>query len=243
MAKIHGKFTRIYINGVDLSTFLNSAETDVAIDTAESSAFGQEDKTYVQGQKTATHRLQGHYDDTPGATGIDTFLDSLIDISTTPILAIVRNDVIDARGDAGAADEMTSYNKTSPVAGVVGVSVDFQVSGGYDPIISVFAKAELQTSAPGGTTLAFNNPATALTNGAVGHLHCFAAPTGSPVVKIQHSADGSTGWTDLIAFATVTGIEAQRVTVAGTVQPYWKVIEDGGGTLTCWVGISVNDDN
>ena len=75
--------------------------------------------------------------------------------------------------------------------------------------------------------------------GAVGYqqIAAFSGFTGF-IGTIRHSTDDIT-YADLIVFANATGVEAQRVAVAGTVHRYISYIGDvtGTGSITPFVGL------
>lgn len=87
----------------------------------------------------------------------------------------------------------------------------------------------------GGTFVRANSTA-----GAVGYMHVQAFSGFSGVVlKIRDSADDST-YADLITFATVSAIGAERQAVSGVIDRYTCVDGDvtGSGSITPWVGLA-----
>ncbi len=101
---------------------------------------------------------------------------------------------------------------------------------------SVAVDTSLSTGAgTGGTLVQGDSP-----NGAVGYLTvtAFSGFSGA-VLKIRDSADDST-YADLITFTTVSGVTAERATVAGTVDRYTCVDGDvtGSGSITPFVGLA-----
>ena len=87
---------------------------------------------------------------------------------------------------------------------------------------------------------AAQNNGAASTNGGEGFLEVTAySGFTSVVVKVQDSADGSTGWADILTFATVTvGPTQERVAIAGTVRQYtrYTIAVTGAGSVTFQVG-------
>lgn len=75
----------------------------------------------------------------------------------------------------------------------------------------------------------------ATTNGGVGVLHCTdiqgAAP--SVVIKVQHSANGTT-WADLLSFAAVVAAAKERIEVAAgtTINRFLREVHTFGGTTS-----------
>jgi hypothetical protein len=95
--------------------------------------------------------------------------------------------------------------------------------------------ANLTAVSADSNTASIDNSA-ASSNGAAAYLFITAVSAGDTIqVKVQDSADNS-AWTDLITF-TLTGsaIGAERVTVAGAVKRYTRVLYDVTGT-----GVSFN---
>lgn len=56
MSKLHGRFTRLYMDGYDISGDANSFEPGLAGDIAEVTAFGDDTKRYVVGLQDAQAR-------------------------------------------------------------------------------------------------------------------------------------------------------------------------------------------
>lgn len=82
MAKSHGRSAEIYVNGFDVSTYLNSVTLTGAADSAETSTFGGTSKSYIPGLLDGTLSLGGFYD---GVTdGIIDILNAALGNSTFP---------------------------------------------------------------------------------------------------------------------------------------------------------------
>ncbi len=133
MAKVHGKNAHFETTDTgtttrNLSSFLTNVELDDAVDVAESSAFGQEDKTYAQGQKGHTLRLQGQYDPT-ASTGPDAVLSGLANGTVTTDFIYGPGGSASGLVKYSGTGILTSYNVSSPIAGIVTFSADIQVSG------------------------------------------------------------------------------------------------------------------
>ena len=67
MPAIHGKISRINVNGTDLSTFTNEADYDRSRDTSDISAFGDDGHEYLGGLTDGIFDMKGHFD--TAATG------------------------------------------------------------------------------------------------------------------------------------------------------------------------------
>ncbi len=71
--------------------------------------------------------------------------------------------------------------------------------------------------------------ALALSNfGGVGHLHVTAVTGATPsmTLRIQDSANGSTGWADIVTFTAITAAGSEQVQMAAgtTVERYLRAI-------------------
>jgi hypothetical protein len=62
MARVHGKNAYLEIDGVDLSSFCDSASLGDTTDVAETTGFGSEAKTYIAGLDDATLSISGRWD-------------------------------------------------------------------------------------------------------------------------------------------------------------------------------------
>jgi hypothetical protein len=238
MPKIHGKLARVYISGIDASNFFTSAETADQVDTAESSGFGDNDKTYLIGMRTGNIRMSGFYDSGNATGNVDATIRAGLGLDGTqsPIVNITRGTAMNDMGDGGVDDLYTSYSPSAPIGGAVAISVDIQASRGLNFHRTVLPKGTLGTStSPGGTTNAWNGSVQTVQGGR-GFLQVFQVIGGNPVYSIEHSADGSTGWTVKASFAAASAVGAQVVDISGTIQPFQRVSVTGG-TAVVWVGL------
>lgn len=131
MAFVHGKNAYFSLGSagtettkVDISAYLNEVGFPQTVETAETTVFGNDSKTYVVGLKDSTISLSGLHDPTvdnqlTGALGNATALDFLYSPEGN------------ATGDvtySGSAF-LTSYEVSSPVGDVVTFSAELQVTG------------------------------------------------------------------------------------------------------------------
>src|SRR5437879_9930964 len=63
MTKLHGRFTRLYMDGYDISGDSSSFEPGLTGDTAEVTAFGDDTKKYVVGLIDSAVRFSGFFND------------------------------------------------------------------------------------------------------------------------------------------------------------------------------------
>lgn len=125
MSKKHGKNTVVTIASNDLSAFINSSDFNRSGSADETTAYGEDDRTYIGGLKDSSFSFSGFYDD--DAAGPPDILIPLVGTS----VACVRQ--IEGVG-SGLPNEafsgiLTSYDESAPVDGVITFSGEIQTSG------------------------------------------------------------------------------------------------------------------
>lgn len=231
MAFKHGKNTKVLIGNYDLSQFLNEASVNQSVETGETTTYGRDAKTYVVGLADGTISMGGLFDGASGAT--DAVLSSYLGDSNGAVITIAPEGLAHGARVKSAHTVSTSYEISSPVADVVSVSAEAQVSGGVSAGISL---RDLTSATATGTGTALDNSASSA-NGGVGILHVTAnSHNAGATFKVQHSADNST-WADLVTFTVVstTALANERIAVTGTVNRYlrasWTLAGTGGITF------------
>ena len=196
----------------NLTPYFNNASTTREAETAETTAFGSADRSYVVGMKTGTVSLEGMFEGS--TTGVDTILATAIlgsDNSATPLSVLIGRTTV-GRGCVLSLPNETSYEVSSPVDEIVATSAEFQSNNQIENGVVLAGNLAVSTTSTG---TAVDNSASSA-NGGVAHLHVTAnTRNGTAVAKVQHSADNST-WADLVTFTTIgTGTAtSQRSTVA-----------------------------
>jgi predicted secreted protein len=131
----HGKNAYLSLDGtagtlVDISDTLNEISMPREIETAETTAFGNGDKTYITGLGDATISLSGMFDATT---------DTLIAGDIANLKSGSVSSLTFEYGPAGSVSAqpkftgealITSYEVSSPVGDVVTYSLELQVTGG-----------------------------------------------------------------------------------------------------------------
>ena len=131
----HGKNAYFALDGVsaslvNISDTLNEISLPREIETAETTSFGQNDKTYITGLGDATISLSGMFDAT-----VDTQVAGNIANLKSGSVASLSFEY----GPAGSASAnpkftgealITSYEVSSPVGDVITYSLELQVTGG-----------------------------------------------------------------------------------------------------------------
>jgi hypothetical protein len=226
VAAQHGKNCQILVNGVDLSSYFNTASIEAMVDTADSSTFRNGGwKTFEPGMAKATMAHGGVYDAT-----LVTAVRALIG-DTGDVLTVAPEGMDTAGNLAQLAKVLTSkLTNSAPVGGLVAAAWDVASDGevGFGrvlhPLVAVSADAN-------GTTV---DDAAATTTGAIAHLHVTSVSTADTIlVTVEDSANAST-WATIGTFTLASAVTSQRLVIAGTVRRYVRAVWDVTGT-----GISI----
>ena len=223
MAFKHGKDTKVFLGQLEISSFLQSADSTRTVDLAESTTFGNSNKTYITGTKDGTIALAGFYDataDSPIQTSLGSATDKIVAIGI---------DGLDANDHTTfGKGNITNYGLSSPVGDIVAFSVDYQADEGLFTG-KVLENATYTTTSNG--TARDNTSATA--NGGGAFIIASTVSGSSPTLdaKITHSADNTT-YADLVTFTRLTsaGAEVKAVAKGTTVNRYLKAVFTIGGS-------------
>ena len=167
----HGKNTKVFIDEYDLSASLREANVTAEADTAETSAFGTTDKTYVVGLVGSNASLSGMFS---GAAGeIDALFNTWNGDDLDHVTTICQEGV----GAAGAgigrkatvmAGKFSSRQITASLTDMVGIQANVMGDGvnRQGVLLHDYATAETTT---GNSTSVDNGAGT--TFGGAAHLH------------------------------------------------------------------------
>lgn len=228
----HGKHARTYINGFDLSAYLNSFGVAQTADTAETSVFSSSDKTYVVGLRDATVSAEGFF---AGSTFESDYVFDRV-LGSTNIWSYYPAGPALSNAGYGIKSIENSYEIMSPIDGVVSVTVEGQAILGADRILS---HHDLIAESTTGSETSIDATA-ASTKGATGYLQITGITGGiTATIRIQDSAVGTT-FADLISFTASTAITAERaISSSGTIKRFtraaWTL--SAAGTVTFNVGM------
>jgi hypothetical protein len=233
---IHGKTTGVYIDEFDLTSYFTDSSLTIDNDTAETTAYGDTNKTYLVGLRGGSLSLNGMWSQT--TDGSDEELQALLGSTTEPLITVREGSAaIGGRAVIAQANE-TNYSITSPLSDVATISADFEctttgvtnltfaLAGG----VQLTAGASIAHGSLGALSSVDNAASSA--NGGAATLH---VPTntvnGNTTIKVQHSANDST-WADLITF-TVVGASTKTSeikAVTGTVNRYLRASASTAGS-------------
>lgn len=226
MAFIHGKKTVVLYNGANLTSYFNEATMNNSVETAETTAFGNDAKTYITGLRDGTISANGMFDGVAG--GIDATLSSVIGAVASDVITVCPEGATAGTRTMSCAARETSYEISSPVSDVVAANMEVQSDGGID--IGKLLDGLSAVSASGNGSSLDNGAAT--TNGGVAYLHVTAnTRDGASTFKVQHSSD-NVSFVDLATFSSVSASATggERVAVTGTVNQYLRSDYAPGGS-------------
>lgn len=232
----HGKKTAVLLNGTDMSPFLNEATTTQEIETAETTTFGDQDKTYIAGLSDGTVSTSGLFDSSAGAS--DAVLSGIIAQEDNTFTVLPEGASTESRSVL-ANGQLTSYEISSPVGDVVAISAEVQADGGL--FHGVALNGLLLISASGVTGSVDNSASSG--NGILANLHVVGNNRdGATTIKVQDSADAIT-FADLVTFTSVSASTTvgESITTTGTVNRYLRaehVPAGSSGSVTYHVSVA-----
>lgn len=223
MSFVHGRKTAVLLDGLDLSSYFNSADLSADADVAETSVFRQDWKQNLVGQTSVKVDLAGLYDP--------------LFVTLPSILGAEPGALLDIEMADGTTSRLvrlvsTAYAESSPVGGVVG----FKWSVLSDGVVG-FARVlhALGVEASGGTATEVDFGAGSAAAGAVAHLQATAAS--SLHVTIEDASvpsGGGANWAAVTGgvFTSRSTAGAERLLIPGTVRRYVRVTWTGSGTFS-----------
>lgn len=222
---VHGKGARVFAGSVNLTGFLNQASGAASVDVAESTTFGNDDKTYVTGLADATLSGEGYFD--AEASGAQETLNAALGAADKTVFSLYqKGDAIGASG-AGFSADATAFEPTADLGDVVGFAFEAQSSVGLEGIVS---HAAFGTRSTAGTLTTVDGLAASGGFGGAGYLHVTEL-SGSMAVRIEHSDDDIT-YATLVNFGTVTAVSGTRVAFTGTAERYTRLVHTPATTGT-----------
>jgi len=230
MAFGHGKNTKVYANGYDLTGYLDSIDQSGNVDTVETTTFSATAKTYITSAiKAGSIQGEGFYDG--AANAVDEILSVALGASGQIWVWYSQGDAVGNSG-YGMSAINAAYNTKGSISGACRSAVTAQSNTGIERILSLHALASESASGQGSSV---DNGA-ASSNGGSAYIECTSA-TGTLACTIGHSTDGSI-WTTLATFTNITAPnKAERIAFSGTVNRYvranWTIT---GGPFTFNIG-------
>lgn len=226
MPKWHGKHTRVFVDGYDISGYTNSLSVETSADIVDVSAFSDEKKNYVVGLFDSQVMHDGFFEDTP-AFGGHAVLSARLGSAVNMVASI--GTFQGAPAFAGSAELEQSYSVASQITAAVTHKVKMINFGtqGVDHGFLVQGKRQFNgTGQPWDSGSASNNGGRAyLQNfGSYGAAAPADASGSCRLIGGTDSAFTASGTALLVDFGTVTqSPSAQGIAFSGTVPRYLKV--------------------
>lgn len=226
MAKYHGRHTRVYVDGYDISGFTNKIDMEQGADLVDVSCFTDDKKNYVTGLFDSQFSQEGFFEDTPTSGGhavLASRLNTSVQLLST--IGVYQG----APAFAGSAELEQMYSVESAITDAVKYKSKFINFGtqGIDVGVLVNTKAQFN-----GTGAALDLGA-ASNNGGRAYLQNFgsfganAPADASGSVRLIGGTDAAftaAGTVLLANFGSVTQTpSAQGIAFSGTVPRYVKV--------------------
>ena len=235
MAFLHGKQTKVYLAGYDVSMYFNEISHANSVETAETTTFANsgDAKSYVPGLRDGTVSMSGMFDGDTDA--IDDQVTAILSTDTnTHVLYAVTGLAAVNDPVRFAAVRPTSYQVSSPVGDVVSASVDLQADAG---VLLGIGLNPTSASASGNATS--QDQTGSSINGVVYQFHVTAnTRSASTVLYVYHSADNTTFaalGAGITVPSTTTGSYQLVIPAGTTINRYVRfqwVISSGTGSLT-----------
>lgn len=235
---VHGKNAKVLIGTYDLTDSFKEFSTTSQIDMAETSAFGNTNKTYIQGLADTSISLQGMF--AGGTDEVDDVLSAALGDSSTLPVTIAPNGFGVGKSAFSLASQQSSYEITGSIGDVVAVSSQFASkidSGGRSGKL-LFADAAITAT---GNQSSVDNAA-ATTNGGYAMLHIPTNTWDDTVdITIEDSANDST-WATIGTFTQVAAstTATEYIAISGTIRRYVRgvaTLATGTGSVTVHVNI------
>ena len=225
MAKTSGLNVRLYAEGYDLNTDVNSLSgvgyTKELLDTT---ALATTARTRIIGTNDSALTVNGWFD---AGTGLSHALST----SNSGKKPTADQEVIVAlgtsRGDPTVCltAKQASYDISRAPASAIATTVEYTEADGNGAEFGVLLTADKQTDSSAANSASVDNGASS-SGGLSGYISAMSLASGTATVKIQHSTNDS-AWSDLVSFTAVTGQTAERISVTGTVNRYIRVATTG----------------
>ena len=205
----HGSKTSVYLDGADMSPYLNQADWSSDQESAETTTFNATWKTHIAGRNSAKAGFAGYYD--PLQLQLETHLAAGVGSLVSGVLTVCQGGTV--IGDDARLFSVTSssYAESSPVGGVIAVKWDTETTTavGTGWVLHPLG-SDTDT-----TTGATRDDAAATATGYIGHLQVTAQNATSWVVVIQDaSASNFSDGATVMTFTAATGKTSQRIVSA-----------------------------
>lgn len=231
----HGKSSIVLFNQFNLSAYFNEYSMSSRADTAETTTFGKNSKTYIPGLTDGTLSLRGLFDG--AADAIDEELSGALGATSDPAVTVaIEGSLAIGKRTASMRGPETSYEVSAPVSDVVSASAEFQATGGILTGVSLKDLAA-ETASTNGTGVNDRGLASSgqSTRGGffIVHVTAVSGTTPTLTVALQDSDDNLTyaALSPAAATASITAVGAYVVEVTDTtLRRFVRYASTIGGT-------------
>ena len=236
MAFRNAQQSRIYVGLFNASCYARTAGLGSSMDALDVTTLCDTSKVFIPGKDTSSFTIAGPLDvDATSNAQWDALTDQKQASAPTPITYMPLGtdgaawlvEAVDTNFEASAGNDST-----------VDWSMAALTTGHTDMNGTILANAVAVTTTTTGSSI---DGAAATSNGGVVHLHvtAFSGLT-SDTITIEDSSTGSSGWATIATFTAATGVTSQRVTIAGTIKRYVRIVDTvvGTGSATRTIAMS-----
>lgn len=228
--------SRILLGPLNLSCNARSVDMSFSVDALDVTVLCDDSPEFIAGKDSSSFSAGGPLD-VDGAA--DSPFDIFSDFQSEQMPITYAPSGLTAGSECMLAEAMrTSFTSENSQSGSADYSLECQTNGGTDAgqiLDSDTVTADGDGAAVDGGASSSNGGAATL------HVTAFSGFTSDAVI-IEQSADGSTGWTTLVTFATATGLTSEHVEVASgtSVARYLRASHDvtGTGSVTATVAFA-----
>lgn len=219
MAGLHGRKTRVLLDGVDLSCFMRQADLSLEKDVAEATAFCDGVRSYVPGFPNARASIQGYYDESAAGP----LYQILPAYASDDLVKFVRMPNGYAVGSMSSAFSgyVTNFSRSAAVADIQSLALDSQVTGEVFEMVNLlnFDSETLGGTAPTSRNVTRSTALPAPYNGTYsGMLYLMVKNTGTGAATFQvgHGADSTAAGADTTITSGSLAVGQTFVGTAGT---------------------------
>lgn len=246
----HGKSTALFLDSLNATPYFNSGDFSHTNGTAETTTWGNDDKTFIPGMGDSTFSAAGFFDGDIGK--VDRRLFSLGNaLAAYPATYCPDGGAVVGRNARLTSLLQTEVSNSSPISSAVTLNLSAQAHRG-----GKFGQILNGTTAGGSATITGTTVDSGhvggTTRGGFANIHMTQnSRTAGNSVKVQHSTNG-TVWVDLAEQVVPAGVAvdvnnpfgqptAYRLDIAGTINRYVRALitpTAGTGTFVAVVALA-----
>lgn len=220
MARL-GKWAKIWVEGYNLTTRSTNVVTEDIHDEVPNDAYTT-DHRYLAGQADGNITLDGYLDDAAGST--HDALETIANATSKLVTIALGNNATPTIGDPTASMncQQMEYTNNPDLTAQMAINAVFKNRGTTYGMEWGLLLADTTVTANGNQASVDNGASSA--GGGVGYLHILALSAGDTITVLIEDSPNNSDWSTLITFTLDgTALDAERLTVAGTVDRYVRV--------------------